>query len=108
MKNILLASVLITISSLTVAQNVNIPDPDFKAYLVWNSFINLNGDTEIQISEATAFNGGMNLYGMNIYDLTGIESFTALTSLDCDGNQLTSLDLSQNNALTYLDCSANN
>ena len=32
---------------------------------------------------------------------------TALTELDCSGNQLTSLDLSNCSALTYLDCSYN-
>ena len=31
---------------------VTIPDANFKAYLVGNSAINSNGDTEIQISEA--------------------------------------------------------
>lgn len=107
MKNILLASVLITISSLTVAQNVNIPDPNFKAYLIGNSFINLNGDTEIQISEATAFNGGIACNWMNISDLTGIEAFTSLTWLECYENQLTSLDVSQNTSLTYLRCQSN-
>jgi len=32
---------------------------------------------------------------------------TALTSLNCGRNQLTSLDLSKNTALTYLDCDGN-
>ncbi len=32
---------------------------------------------------------------------------TALTDLDCDDNQLTSLDVSKNTALTYLDCDDN-
>jgi Leucine-rich repeat (LRR) protein len=32
---------------------------------------------------------------------------TALTELDCNDNQLTSLNVSQNTALTYLDCSDN-
>ena len=34
------------------AQNVNIPDANFKAYLVKNKKINLNLDDEIDISEA--------------------------------------------------------
>ena len=36
---------------------VNIPDANFKAYLVGNSLINTNGDAEIQISEANSFSG---------------------------------------------------
>ena len=40
-------------------QNVNIPDANFKAYLVGNTDINTNEDSEIQISEANAFSGGI-------------------------------------------------
>jgi hypothetical protein len=83
---------------------VNIPDANFKAYLVGEPSINTNGDSEIQVSEATAFNGTVNCNQMNIADLTGIGAFTALTELICWGNQLTSLDVSNNTALTYLDC----
>ena len=43
-----------------------------------------------------------------ITDLTGIQDFTALASLDCSRNKLTTLDLSKNTALTKLDCSSNN
>ena len=100
---------------------VNIPDANFKAYLLGNSLINTNGDTEIQVSEANAFTGGISLVepkeegeggmddikGMNISNLTGIEAFTALTLLNCWGNQLTSLDVSQNTALTILSCGEN-
>ena len=47
------------------------------------------------------------LTGLGIEDLTGIEYFTFLESLDCSVNQLTSLDLSQNTTLYDLDCSYN-
>ena len=40
----------------------------------------------------------------DIFDLTGIEAFTSLTYLDCQVNQLTSLDVSKNTALTVLYC----
>ncbi|MEW4923622.1 T9SS type A sorting domain-containing protein [Algibacter sp. 2305UL17-15] len=42
-----------------------------------------------------------------ISDLTGIEDFTALLTLDCSSNSLTSLDVSNNSALTHLTCSSN-
>ena len=80
-------------------QNVYIPDANFKAYLVGNSEINTNGDTEIQVSEASVFNGTINCYGSFISDLTGIQDFIAFTSLACGENQITSLDVSQNTAL---------
>jgi Leucine-rich repeat (LRR) protein len=96
-------------------QNVNIPDANFKAYLVGNININTNGDNQIQVSEASVFNGAISLvtysvgyvYGLNIIDLTGIEAFVALDSLNCSYNPLTSLDVSNNTALTTLYCSNN-
>ena len=92
---------------LCFGQNVNIPDANFKAYLVGNLDINTNGDGEIQLSEASVFDALMNLSKLNISDLTGIEAFTALTSLDCSQNQLSTLDLTKNIALTYLYCDNN-
>jgi hypothetical protein len=95
------------ISANLFGQNVNIPDANFKAYLVGNTSINTNGDTEIQVSEASAFTGVMNCSFINISDLTGIEAFTAITQLNCWGNELTSLDVSSNTALTVLYCDNN-
>jgi Leucine-rich repeat (LRR) protein len=89
------------------SQNVDIPDANFKAYLVGNTNINTNGDTEIQVSEATAFNGTMFCDEIGISNLTGIEAFTALTYLYCESNQLTSLNVSLNTALTGLSCGNN-
>jgi hypothetical protein len=42
-----------------------------------------------------------------IADLTGIEYFTGLGALYCEGNQLTSLDLSANRVLKLLNCDNN-
>jgi len=92
---------------ISFGQNVNIPDANFKASLVNNSSINTNGDSEIQVSEASAFTGGIYCVGQNISELTGIEAFTALTELECGVNQLTSLDVSNNTALTSLICGDN-
>lgn len=96
-----------TIVNLAVGCNVTIPDANFKNYLVNNAQINLNSDTEIQCSEATAFTGAIDCSSLNITDLTGIEAFTNLTWLNCYSNQLTQLDLSNNLALYYLICSSN-
>ncbi|MGH1336197.1 MAG: T9SS type A sorting domain-containing protein [Aureispira sp.] len=94
-------------TSTSLAQNVTIPDSTFKAYLIGNVFINTNGDTAIQVSEATAYGGTINCFNQNITDLTGIEAFVNLTSLSCRSNQLTSLDVRQNTSLTTLYCSSN-
>ena len=59
----------------SIGQNVTIPDANFKAYLVGNTSINTNMDTEIQVSEANSFSGEISCGSMNISDLTGIEEF---------------------------------
>lgn len=100
----IMLSVIIGWSYTVNAQNVNIPDAIFKAYLVGLPNINTNADSEIQNTEAAAFAGKINVYGANIADLTGIEAFTALTELNCGLNQLTSLDVSACTALTNIYC----
>lgn len=89
------------------AQNVNIPDANFKAYLVGNAAINTNSDGEIQVTEASAFSGTINCPSLGIADLTGVEAFVNLTSLNCRFNNIASLDVTQNTNLTFLDCRSN-
>lgn len=55
------------------------------------------------VSEITELNLGSG----NVRNLTGIEYFTSLQTLDCSGPLLTSLDVSKNTALTTLKCSYN-
>jgi len=103
-KKLLLVLICIPFIVFGQPSNVNIPDANFKAYLVGNTAINTNGDTEIQVSEATPFAGSINCSNLGIFDLTGIEAFTALTDLNCNSNQLASLDVSANTTLTNLIC----
>lgn len=90
-----------------IAQIVNIPDAIFKTQLVSNAAINTNLDTEIQVSEAAAYTGGIFVGTQGITDLTGIEAFTAITDLDVSQNNLASVDLSQNVALLSFNCQFN-
>ncbi len=107
MKRLLLS--IFTIAAFGMkAQIVNIPDANFKADLVGNSAINTNMDSEIQVSEAQAFVGTMNLNNESISDLTGIEAFINLPELWCSQNSLSSVDLSANTALVDLRLSENN
>jgi len=87
---------------------VNIPDQNFKAYLVGNADINTNGDDQIQVSEAQEYTGAIKCSNKNISDLTGIEEFVNIIELNCHTNNLTNLDISQNTALTELNCHTNN
>lgn len=107
MKQKIILVMLILISTGLVAQNVNIPDANFKTYLVNNSLINTNNDGEIQISEAIAFTGGISCSNLNINDLKGIEAFTSIVELSCFSNQLSNLDLSANINLFGIECSGN-
>ena len=105
MKRLILLLLLLPV--FVSAQVVYIPDSAFKAYLVGNSGINLNGDDSIQVSEATAYTGTIEVTYSGISDLTGIETFTTLTALDCSHNSLPSIDVSNNTALTSLICTWN-
>ena len=95
------------------AQNVIFPDVKFKEYLLNNANINLNSDSEIQLSEAqnvTYINVG-HPYGTpnsdRISSLEGLQSFVNLVTLKCENNLLTTIDIVQNNSLVELDCSFN-
>lgn len=79
----------------------NFPDETFRSYV--NKNFNTNGDDVLSSTELAAVTE-INVYEKDISDLTGIEHFTALTSLDCTYNLLTSLDVSKNVLLTDLSC----
>ncbi len=107
---------VLAFTSYNYAQNVNIPDANFKNALLAHgvtitgsgiSKIDINDDGEIQVSEANAYTGHITCESLSISDLTGIEAFPGVTSIYCSYNQLTNLNLSQNSQLRYLDCSGN-
>ena len=99
--------------------NVVFEDANFKAYCVEN--FDTNGDGEISIAEANAITR-IEVCTDNITSLIGIERFVNLTYLRCSGSgpnsgtvgtyeggygKLTSLDLTANKALSFLDCQKN-
>ena len=49
----------------------------------------------------------LNVDSLFISDLTGVEDFIALESLDCSSNYLTTLDISKNDSLISLSCFGN-
>jgi len=87
-------------SFFATAQIVDIPDANFKnALLNHVPVIDTNNDGEIQVSEAEAVDGSLRVQESGIDDLTGIEAFVNLFSLDCSSNNLTSVDISSNTSL---------
>ena len=83
---------------------VEIPDPNFKAYLLEN--FDTNKDGNISLSEAKAVKE-IDCSNRNIKDLTGIEKFENLESLNCNNNQLDELELRYNKKLNRLVCTNN-
>ena len=81
----------------------NFPDDNFREYLLDQDYGKDGVLTEREIMNITE----MDVYDMEISSLQGIEYFTALTVLDCDDNELTTLDISKNTALVKLYCSVN-
>lgn len=92
---------------------INFEDPRFlEAILNMSSYygvVDQNGDGQITESEAASVTelrvGGSE--GSKIRSMKEISYFTNLQSLRCGDNNLETLDLSSNRALTYLDCSNN-
>ncbi|PKB18686.1 T9SS type A sorting domain-containing protein [Flavobacterium sp. 5] len=102
------------------AQIINFLDATFKAkllkadtdiYITINTDgspfkVDANNDGEIEVSEALNVDK-LVLIGSGISSLSGIENFTNLTSLNCQGNELANLDVNTLLLLKYLDCSYN-
>ena len=89
-----------------------IPDEAFRAYLAENVDADDTGDiTEDEVASAVAFGAadepdekGNGLCDLGIVDLTGIEYFTSLETLVCSGNEIATLDLSNNTLLREIVC----
>ncbi len=83
---------------------VHFPDSIFREYVRNHFDLNASGylgDREIQRVRE------IEVEGLGIKSLQGIEMFLNLHDLLCSGNQLTELDLRENKNLDFLDCSAN-
>ncbi|KAK3604897.1 hypothetical protein CHS0354_000560 [Potamilus streckersoni] len=87
-----------------------IPDDNFRnklrdKYASW--FSTIDGVNGLDITKANEFTGTLDVKSSDIANLSGIEYFTAITTLWCSSNQLQSLDVSKNVALTTLWCNNN-
>ena len=81
----------------------NFPDDNFWNYLLGQDYGKDGVLTEAEIRNITV----MDVSEKDIKSLKGIEYFTALDSLDCSVNELTTLDVSKNTALNVLTCCGN-
>ena len=81
----------------------NFPDANFRSYLLEQDYGKDGVITESEIQEISV----IFVEGRGVHSLKGIEFFTALKTLFCGSNQLTSLDVSKNTALSLLSCYTN-
>lgn len=81
----------------------NFPDEKFREYLLEQDYGQDGLLTEEEISGITSLGVG----GLRIKNLQGLEFFTELRSLSCEGNRLSSLDVSKNTKLTDIYCADN-
>ncbi|MEM5563728.1 hypothetical protein WNY78_01360 [Psychroserpens sp. AS72] len=80
-----------------------IPDHNFEQALIEEGYDSGPLDNLVLTANINTVTS-LDVNGKNISDLTGIEAFSALTSLICNNNQLVNLNVSQNTALTTLNC----
>ena len=89
------------------------PDPGFRGFILdlLNDLQPRYRDDDSLLDEqdimTLAYRPHLDIYDLHIKDLTGIEYFPGLQALYCNNNELTTLDLSQNTALTTLWCYGN-
>ena len=108
MKKLLL--ILLCLPMIGFGQKTYVPDDGFEQKLInlgYDAILddsvltaNINTVTSLNVAGSLSVNGG-------ITDLTGIEGFTDLTTLHCEYNQLTTLDVSNNATLYNLNCGSN-
>lgn len=81
----------------------NFPDDAFRTYV---KQFDLDQNGTLSENELASVDS-IDVISNGTKSLKGIEYFTALKGLYCEGNQLTTLDVSKNIALESLDCSEN-
>lgn len=105
----LTSSTVKTASAAYINDNTDITskftDSNFKAKLY--SILGKSTSSPILYSDVKNIHS-LDVSCSNINDLSGIEYFTSLNTLNCYGNNLTSLDTTANTMLTTLECSYNN
>ena len=97
------------LKALLVVQETSIYDDETGDWIPYTMDVDVNKDGAITVNEARAVIGlvffDYDKTSFYISEMPEIKYFTRLEYLNCDYNQLTSLDVSNNTALTVLLCS---
>ncbi len=99
-------ALVIMLPAFLTAQNTYVPDDNFEQALIDKGYDTGPLDDYVLTANISGILH-LDVGSHNIADLTGIQDFVALTSLNCDYNQLTGLDVSANTALISLVCGNN-
>ena len=96
---------LLIIPLLSFGQITMIPDSNFEQRLISFGYDDILDGTVLTAAIDTVTQLEVSYYGIS--DLTGIQDFTDLTELFCAYNGLTSIDVTQNTALSFLHLAGN-
>jgi gliding motility-associated-like protein len=88
-------------------QYTAIPDVNFEKALINLGIDSGTIDGSVLTTNVSGVSS-LDIAANNITDLTGIQDFVSLISLECSRNKLTNLDVTKNTALTLLNCWGNN
>lgn len=89
----------------TEINSKNFPDDIFREYVSQKFDRNNDGKLSAEELKADKYKGlVINVSGMKVKDLSGIELFAELTELDCSNTLITELDVSKNRKLRTLIC----
>ena len=91
-------------ASAIAVNTTNFPDKKFYSYVL--NYLDTNKDKKLSDAEIKAVQT-LNVSGLGISNLKGIEYFTSLTTLDASNNKLTSVNLTKNTKLTRINVSDN-
>jgi uncharacterized repeat protein (TIGR01451 family) len=106
MKNLTLCISLFLLSFHAKAQNIYIPDPNFRTYLQENLSFCMNGDSLNPNCFQVILQNYLDVSNLSIINLSGVEAFVNLQYLICNNNQITSLPILPQNLFT-LECYKN-
>lgn len=88
------------------AQYTSIPDPKFEAKLIKLNIDSGTPDGQVLTSRIASITS-LDVSSSSITDLTGIQDFVRLITLNCSSNQLVNLNVTKNTVLTTLNCNRN-
>ena len=95
------SDVMVSNDYVAIINSNNFPDANFRAYLLEK--FSKGYITSLDVANTST----MNVSNRSISSLLGLAYFTALTSLDCSDNTLSTLNVTNHPRLTNLNCSGN-